>query len=276
MLNLLRMNLYRMLHARSMWVLLILTVSLSVFSAIMSTVSFEQVKEQKMQVQEEATEGTGSFGIYIQTPESETGEAPPFLRFYTADLASGFLLIMLIIAVVLFVNGEDKSGFVKNIAGQTKNKYQLYLSKTIILAGYTLLNMLAYGVGQYVTLKLYYPNMVFGAALFSESLLLFGMDFLLYMAFVSGLIMLTSVFRNSAVGITAGMLTACGFGRIISGFVEKIFQLDINPYFIISNINSMQNGVASKNILTAFLCGAAFFLLYNFLGAILFQKRDIV
>lgn len=84
--------------------------------------------------------------IMVETPYHEDGTKPAFTEYLCADLRSGLILIILAIFPVLFVNSEEKSGFVKNIAGQTKRREWIYLSKTAGIMIFHLMAMAAYTI----------------------------------------------------------------------------------------------------------------------------------
>lgn len=296
MLNLLRMNLYRLLHTKCMCVLLILIIMMGVFSSYMETVDIEKNGEAtvesnetsadfmsgfsdgvSMEDEEESSVIELEFGIYVDSPMMENGKPAPLLKHIMADLASGVTLIFITIATVLFVNGEDKSGFVKNIAGQTKHKCNIYISKLLVLILYTLVALILYGFVQCMVLLIYYKgNIAFGMNLLGEALGLVGIHILLYVAFISGLIMLTSICRNTTMGITLGILASCGFSQLIYSGINIIFNIDLSKYSVVTNINSIAFDAGSKVIICAVVIGIVFNILYNVLGTMWFTKRDVV
>ena len=140
MLNLIRMNLFRMVHTRGVIVVFVLLMGFSVLSGSMSVYDSEEmakaIEEQKTGAQqenpglvvEENGEQIGSVGITIHTPIEEDGSLSDYIFIYCEELSSGILLLFILIGAVLFFRGDEKCGFLKNIAGQTKHRYNIFFS----------------------------------------------------------------------------------------------------------------------------------------------------
>lgn len=298
MLNLLRMNLFRMLRTRSLQVILIVTILFSGFNVYMSTVDIEgdlasaeaAKKEELADASMEDNTDTGfkiektdpqeppmNFGIYMEYPTQEDGPTPSYLEFYCADLSSRILLIFLTIAVVLFFHSEEKTGFVKNIAGQTKHRYYLFLSQLITFVLYQFVLMFAYGLAEFVILKIHYKGeLMFGMNVLDQTLPFLGGQFFLYLAFVSGIAAITTLFHSSALGITFGLLSSCGFGAIISGWISKLFDWNIHPWFLTSRMDSLSLEMSTKTLCTALLAGLGYLAAYTLISSIWLTKKDVV
>lgn len=140
MLNIIRMNWYRLWNTPSMIILLFLTAGMAFFSG---TVEVEDVKlmqenqeknavitvlpKEDTNTEDTTSEETGEtdgveIGLFVNTPYGEDEKPAEFLRFLIADMSAGMPLLFICIAVVLFANHEEKSGFIKNISGQVKHR----------------------------------------------------------------------------------------------------------------------------------------------------------
>ena len=138
MLNLIRMNLFRMVHTRGLIVVFVLLMGFSVLNGSMSAYYSEEmakeIEEQKTGAQqenpglviEENGEQIESVGITINTPIEEDGSLSDYIFIYCEELSSGILLLFILIGAVLFFRGDEKCGFLKNIAGQTKHRYNIF------------------------------------------------------------------------------------------------------------------------------------------------------
>lgn len=139
MLNLIRMNLFRMVHTKGVIVVFVLLMGFSVLSGSMSAYDGEEMarlieEQQKTSTQpdgagpviEENREQVASVGITIHTPVEEDGSLSDYIFIYCEELSSGILLLFILIGAVLFFRGDEKCGFLKNIAGQTKHRYNIF------------------------------------------------------------------------------------------------------------------------------------------------------
>lgn len=295
MLNLIRMNLYRMVKTKSLWVVLFCMGMFCVFSCYMSKVDME-AQEKESHTTSISNENDGSelmglykgedeeeidtvFGIAVNAPEKKDGKNPAFLEFYNADLASGIVLVFLTIGCAIYFNGEMKSGFLKNIAGQTKHKSSIFLSKVFVNMIYVLLALIGYGIVQYLSLKFLLADQFtlrFGKEYLKETGLLVLSIYLLSLAFSGGISLVTVVFRSTAVGITIGMLSAFGLIQSFIPYIEKSFDIELLKYMVTTNIHQMTIGTAEKDVMFAIGIGILFSVFYYLLGTVYFTKKDVV
>lgn len=296
MINLMKMNFYRLLHTHSMYVVLLITLCMSGVSTYMSFLDteikqvqppvsadtskeddgFQLVMAQKVDPAQEKEPEEVDFGIYVASPEMKDGKPASFLEHFCADIGSGLLLIFFSIAASLFFYAEEKSGFVKNISGQTKYKANIYLAKLIPMCGYFLISMFCYGLVEFTFLKFHYGSSIsFGMDSLGKAMQVIGLQFLLHAAFISGVIMLVTVCKSTAVSITVGILAACGFSSILVGFMQKAWDIDLNPYLLHKNIQMVKWDAPRTDMLHALVIGIVCLLLYNLAGTVWFTKKDV-
>ena len=296
MLNLIRMNLYRMVKTKSLWVVMFCMGMFCVYSCSMSKMDLTERKKEVHMVNdmngngasepligiyqgEEDEEVDAVFGITVNVPEKENGEVPAFLEFYNADLASGIVLIFLTIGCALYFNGGIKSGFLKNIAGQTRHKSSIFLSKTFVNMIYVLLALFVYGIVQYISLKFLLADQFtfrFGKEYLKETGWLGVSIYLLYMAFSGGISLITVVFKSTSVSITMGMLSAFGLINSFVPYIEKSLDVKLLKYMVTTNIHQMLIGTAGKDVMFAIGAGILYSVFYYLLGTVYFTKKDVV
>lgn len=313
MLNLLRMNFYRMIKTKAMWIVLVCICLFGVLSCFIEKIDWETGRENanrqeaaqmepasaeteedkgvidgfkagfsesgddaNSNISKEDTPGV-QFEITKQPSDANQGERQSFLEVYHSDISGGAVIIFIVIAGVIFVNGEDKTGFVKNIAGQTRYRGMIYLSKIPVIVCYNAFALLLYGAVQYVFLQIFFHGGIeFGTEYLKESVILFGMNVLLYAAFSSGLAFLTTVAKSTAVGITVGMLIAMGFGNSLAGYIGLKLNVELIKYLLVFNSSQMVLGIPAETVRFAFVVGMVYLVLYNVLGMLWFTKKDVV
>lgn len=285
MLNLIRMNLFKMVHTKS---IIVVFAVLMVFSNISSCLTADESREMVKDIQKgevtlyESNELSASFGIYVDTPVRSDGTLKEYVYVYCSDLNSGLLLLFILIGVVLFFRSDEKNGFIKNIAGQTKHKYNILLSKLAAVGVYTFVCMLCYmliGYLSFVTgVALVDGGISFGIEYLPEVIKIFALQYLLYMAFISGLLLITQVTKSTAAGITAGSFGIMGFGMLFVTISQKVFNtdFDISKYYISTNISKVNMDAGADIIKFALVIGIVYFIMYNVLNILWFSKRDIV
>ncbi len=325
MLNLIRMNNYRVRHMTCMYVLVVIICLFAVFS--ISTISLtademaagtyedyesmaeameagwneaeaedmaEEAAKQQIGITIEENEGKGensdaynagyelgqeismNFGIYSNQPIRADGTVSSYIAYLYEDISSGILLIFMTIAMVLFFNREQNSGFVKNIAAKSVSRASIYFSKFIAMILYMLFTFVVLAIAEYIALMAYYDgDLTFGVDVMGEFLPKLLVVILLHIAFLSGVVMVTTITKSSTMGITIGMLANTGFSSFIVLFIRAKFDFDISDYLINYNLTKVNLDSGSDIVNHALLVGIITIIVYNVIGCTWFAKRDI-
>lgn len=294
MLNLIRSNLFRMVHTKSVIVVFAILMLMSFVSSNLSADESREMIKQIEEMQEKESNGDtdgkiygetgeepGDFGIYVNTPVNSDGTLKDYVYIYCSDLSSGFLLLFILVGAVLFFRADEKNGFIKNIAGQTRHKYNILLAKLAVTGVYTFICMFCYMLVGYITFAMGIASdsvLSFGLEYLPEAIKVFALQYFLYMAFISGLLLVTEFTKSTATGITIGLLGIMGFGRLFVVIVQKIFNtdFDISKYYISTNILKVNMDVQADVLKFALGIGVVYFILYNVLNVLWFSKRDII
>ncbi len=282
MLNLIRMHLYRMARSISLWIVMVIMVASCAFSSCMQIVSLD-ITGPLWPDYEESESG---FGLFFSPPAGKYGEAASFLEFYSSDLSSGILLVFLSIACAIFYGEEIKSGFLKNITGQTRDKTDIFWSKVIFTILLTLFMMLLYGIAKFIGLKLLFPKeytLRFASECWPAIPFILVGNFILHLAFAGGIVLLTMLSRSTTVGSIVGIFTALGLPGGVLGMMEESYNVELVKYLITTNVHNMRIatiynewiGYSEKDIYFALGAGFFFFILYEVLGAVYFTKKDV-
>lgn len=282
MFNLIRMDLYRLFHTGSTWILIGIISLFAVFSFYMGVVDQRLMEEtgqnNNLVIKGEDEEGM-EFGIMVNTPYHEDGSEAAYLEYVCEDLQSGILLVFISIFAVIYVNAEEKSGFVKNIAGQFPNRFWMYLSNNVTVALFVFMAMAAYMVMQIFGFLIWHSGAPFGIDMIGEALRYGVIQWILMSAFAAGIVLITTLIKSTAIGITVGMMISCGFSQIFLGFYYKIFQntkLHVEEYLITNNIKTIAYSSSMSRLWQAVLVGMVFLVVYNIIGSVVMQKRDVV
>ena len=289
MLNLIRSNLFRMVHTKSVIVVFALLMLMSFISGSLaadeSWQMIEQIEESNRaaggEIYNETKEEHGDFGIYSDTPLNSDGTLKDYVYIYSSDLSSGIVVLFILIGAVLFFRADEKNGFIKNIAGQTKHKYNILLSKLAVTGVYTFVCMFCYMVIGYIAFAtgvILDGSISFGIEYLPEAIKVFALQYLLYMAFISGLLLVTEFTKSTSAGITIGLLETMGFGKLFVTITQKVFNtdFDISKYYISTNILKVNMDAQADVLKFALGIGIVYFILYNVLNVLWFSKKDIV
>ena len=217
-----------------------------------------------------------NFGIYSNQPIRPDGTVSSYIAYLYEDISSGILLIFMTIAIVLFFNREQNSGFVKNIAAKSVSRASIYFSKFISMILYMLFTFVVIAVAEYIALMVHYNgDLTFGVDVMDEFLPKILVIILLHIAFLSGVVMVTTLTKSSTMGITIGMLANTGFSSFIVLFVRAKLDFDISDYLINYNLTRVNLDSGNDVVNHALLVGIITIIVYNVIGCTWFSKRDI-
>ena len=139
-----------------------------------------------------------------------------------------------------------------------------------------LMAMAAYTIIHIATFPILHPGEPFGVSMFGQTARYMGVLWLLSVAFSSGMALLTTLLKSTAVSITVGILAVLGVGDIISGFFTHIYKIKISEYLLISNYKALLYNSAADKFWHALVVALAFLIGYNIIGSVVVRKRDVV
>ena len=179
MINLIKMDLYRMVHSICTWVMLLVTVGIALFCVAMVNIDLEDMAENPQYSEETSQMGIVSFQIEVktqdaqeETEETENSEEEQQIGLYadsdpgwiegqilagdliSTQLESGILTLLCVIFAAIFFNGDQRNGFLKNIAGQYPNRGILVISKMTAAAVQILLMEILFAMATGVTAEI--------------------------------------------------------------------------------------------------------------------------
>ena len=146
MLNMIKMDLYRMVRTKSMYVVWIVMAAAIFFSTSMSkldidTMNKEAEQQQTENIAETVKPETINMGMSVFLPTQPGEKVTVFDQVY-ANLQAKFVALFLVIFTVLFSSADIGSGYIKNIGGQVRSRRNLIFSKASVLFVYTTVTML--------------------------------------------------------------------------------------------------------------------------------------
>jgi ABC-type transport system involved in multi-copper enzyme maturation permease subunit len=208
-----------------------------------------------------------------------------------ANITGCNILLLVTIFAVIFINGELKNGYIKNLTGFAFKRSRLVIANMIIVAIYTIISLLACFIATTAITALLFSNSSMGDL--GEFAKVFGVQILLHLAFAFFVSSLTYFVRSSVMPMIVGISLASGMGALIyqllSLAVNKIFDpekdFDLTKYTLSGNVLStvskgndlaLTMGSASSDDLiratiVAIICGAAAVIV----GCIVTEKKDI-
>lgn len=262
MFNLIKMNLYRMVHATSTKVLAIVALALSILGFGLEKILLDDPFHIFSEIEGLTIAGTSSLSSSV-----------------SMLLASG-MMIVISIFIVIFANAESKCGFNKNIIGITKNRWKHSLARWIAaMIGVLVISGVAYLV-QFGLLACFLNAFVWDSvALFFKFL---GLTYLCIAAYSAVFFFFTTLFKSSAGGIVTAMIMVTGVLSLIENLIDlgfmKIFKsaTHVPSEFLLSSVvPKFSANMGGTNVVKLVAILGCYIIVA--LGASMFleQKRDV-
>ena len=281
MLNILKMDFYRMIHTKSLYVIGIILTGMLLFTTYLNASEWENMQDnpsQQEQMAEIVSDDTVNIGMSVILPTEPGGKVTVFDQIYSNMQAKFYALFMVLFAV-LFSTADVTSGYVKNIAGQVKDRSYLVVSKAVVLIGYTIMSMAGIILVQAVANRLFYGYLVWGNA--KDFAGYIGMQILLHSALVVTVMTIAILLKNNVWSIVIAVCLCMNLGMVLYNGIDKLLHemglkdFQLSKYTPTGNISLLPMQPGEKGYVTALLVGLIFLIIMPVLSGYVFKKRDI-
>lgn len=283
MLNMIRMELYRMFKTKSLYVIWLVLAAGILFTTGLSADEMKTyTMEEKQEMYEYATgqqkSDTVNLGMDVTVPTKPGDTVSVFDLFY-GNIKGKFLALFMVIFAVLYSTADMTSGFVKNIAGQVRDRRGLVFAKGVSLFVYTVLTMLIFTGIQTVSNALFFDEFVFGPV--KEFLQYAGIQTLLHFAFLMIVMCIAIVLRNNVISMMLSVCLCMNVLVIFYSFLDNMIakahikNFHVLEYTVTGNISFLETNVTAKMAVTALAVSIAFVIVMIEVCSTVFKKRDI-
>ncbi|MDY4115235.1 ABC transporter permease [Blautia sp.] len=281
MLNLIKMDLYRMFRTKSLYVICIVLAAALLFTTILCKTDYEILNEadavQQEQVAELTTENI-NVGMMVTLP-TEPGEKVTVFDIFFGNSQGKFYALFLVIFAVLFSTADISSGYIKNIGGQVQSRGALVISRAIALAVFTIMTLAGVFVFQAVANGIIFGYLEWGDA--RAILLYFATEMVLHYALVLICMTIAVTLKNNVISMVIAVCLTMNVMTIVYGLVNNAIQkmgiqnFQIYEYTITGKLSLLPMNPGGKECLAAFGVALAFIVATIVAGSVVFQKRDI-
>ena len=283
MLNMIRMELYRMFKTKSMYVIwLVLAVGILFTTGLSADEMKTYTMEEKQEMYEYATgqreSETVNLGMDVTVPTKPGDTVSVFDLFY-ANIKGKFIALFMVIFTVLYATADMTSGFIKNVAGQVRDRRGLVFAKGVCLLVYTALTMLIFTGIQTISNALFFDELVFGSV--KEFLQYAGIQTLLHFAFLMIVMCIAIVLRNNVISMMLSVCLCMNVLVIFYSFLDNLIakahikNFHVLEYTVTGNISFLETNVTAKMAVTALAVSIAFIIVMIEVCSTVFKKRDI-
>ena len=281
MLNMIKMDLYRMFRTKSLYVICIVLAAALLFTTILCKTDYEILNEadavQQEQVAELTTENI-NVGMMVTLP-TEPGEKVTVFDIFFGNSQGKFYALFLVIFAVLFSTADISSGYIKNIGGQVQSRGALVISRAIALAVFTIMTLAGVFVFQAVANGIIFGYLEWGDA--RAILLYFATEVVLHYALVLICMTIAVTLKNNVISMVIAVCLTMNVMTIVYGLVNNAIQkmgiqnFQIYEYTITGKLSLLPMNPGGKECLAAFGVALAFIVATIVAGSVVFQKRDI-
>ena len=269
MLNIIKMDLYRMLKTKSMYVIWIVLAAILLITTSLCKTDYELLTEKDAMKQEQVTEPTVdniNVGMMVTLP-TEPGEKVTVYDIFFANSQGKLYALLLVIFTVLFSTADISSGYIKNIGGQVRNRGTLIFSRAIALAVFTAANGIFFGELEWGNTK----------AILSY----FVTELALHYALVLICMAIAIILKNNVISMVIAVCLTMNVMTIVYGVVNSAIQkigiqnFQIYKYTITGKLSLLPMNPSGNECLAAFGVAIVFIVMMISVSSVVFQKRDI-
>lgn len=283
MLNMIRMELYRMFKTKSLYVIWLVLAAGILFTTGLSademkTYTMEEKQEMYEYAAGQQKSDTVNLGMDVTVPTKPGDTVSVFDLFY-GNIKGKFLALFMVIFAVLYSTADMTSGFIKNIAGQVRDRRGLVFAKGVSLFVYTVLTMLIFTGIQTISNALFFDELVFGPV--KEFLQYAGIQTLLHFALLIIVMCIAIVLRNNVISMMLSVCLCMNVLVIFYSFLDNLIakahikNFHVLEYTVTGNISFLETNVTAKMAVTALAVSIAFVIVMIEVCSTVFKKRDI-
>ncbi|MBR1854356.1 MAG: hypothetical protein IJ794_14660 [Lachnospiraceae bacterium] len=304
MLNAVRMDVYKMFHMKSFWVILIIMTGFVYFSTSMVKLDLDEPQEA---VQEDVSAGDvegepdeenrivigGKLAEGVEEDEVEsvslgisldstgmTADNVTVDRLVFQDFQTMFAALFMVIFTVLFTFSDQKSGYIKHIGGQVSRRSTLVASKAVALFVYTVFYTVFLTGAQAVSASLIYGYMRWED--WKAFLVYTGVQLLLHFALLLVCMTVTMVVRSNVFSMTFAVCLCLGVMNLVYMLMDRVIHKYINKDFdtfshtVTGKISGLALDCTSGEAGRAVFVAAVFTVIMLGINVYNIEKRDLV
>ena len=225
MFNVLKMDLYRMAKSNATWIILLASMLMMFVSIFMTSQDIDYYNSNPIALENlQENGGEINWGIYIGSvnPKWCNGNEISLMELVAVNIKSKLLLMFLVVFITYFVGSEGRNGFIKNIAGQVRNRSSLILGKFIAIGIFTIVMIVAAVFSTMLGSLIFlgYVNFVG----IKQGLIFLVVQILLHIGYGMFILLLFNVTRSSIATMLSGILIAAGILQVVDAILFSIFK----------------------------------------------------
>lgn len=268
MLNLIKMDLYRMFKMKSFYVILIIMASSIMFTTIVMKQTVKMLSDNPA-LEDVMDDDSQNIGITVGLKDDNSLAVD---MLYISNVEGMSVALLMLIFVVLFSTSDFTSGFIKNIGGQAPSRILLVGSKAVAVIFYTIFNLAITLVFQIISNGIVLGEVEFKC--FNESMKYIGVQLVLHIALSLTIMMVALIIRSNLVTMIIAVLSTMGIPSLAYLALEKLIpgHPKISKYAVTTHIMGLETDIYQRAIIVS----AVFLIVAVIISGISYKKRDFV
>ena len=312
MLNMIKMDVYRMFRTKSMYVIWIILLASALLTSFLSKKDYDAVNkewEQQQEVESQAdTDGQTvdvvnaqdieeqqaddsnkeqlsqqntdnvNIGMSVELP-TEPGKKVTVMDVFFSNAQGKFYALFLVIFAVMFATADIKSGYIKNIGGQVSQRGMLIVSRAVALALFTAITFAGIFVFQAVANMLAFKCVMWGK--WKEIIPYFLTELTLHYAFVLICMAIAVIIKNNVISMTLSVCLTMNIMSIVYAFIDYVVNrkglhnFSIYKYTVTGRMAMLPMNAGRDDVVSSICVAVIFIIIMLSLSSYIFQKKDI-
>ena len=314
MLNMIKMDVYRMFRTKSMYVIWIILLASALLTSFLSKIDYDAVNKEwerqqavesqadtdtdmqaadvvnaqdieqqqavdsnKEQLSQQNTDNV-NLGMSVELP-TEPGKKVTVMDVFFSNAQGKFYALFLVIFAVMFATADIKSGYIKNIGGQVSQRGMLIVSRAVALALFTAITFAGIFVFQAAANMLAFKCVVWGN--WKEIIPYFLTELTLHYAFVLICMAIAVIIKNNVISMTLSVCLTMNIMSIVYAFIDYVVNrkglhnFSIYKYTVTGRMAMLPMNAGRDDVVSSMCVAAIFIIIMLSLSSYIFQKRDI-
>lgn len=275
MLNTIKMDLYRLLKAKVLYVTIIIA-TISVIASL-GTARYQLDHPEFQEMMKDAIQETDDMGLEVGIQGGNVAivnEDTSTEDVFIGTFAGGIFLVMGVVFCVVFVCTEHNSGFIKNIVSRKGYRGQMSASKSVTMVAYTLIQFVV-GIGAFLIMyAILFDGFHFASM--GNFLRYIGIQALIQVALMNLCILFCNVVRNMAFSMAFGICISSGLFSLVTTLIDKFdLPFDTTDYLLSILMKRIPMVYDSTLYIRALIISIISIAVYQVASLISMKKQDI-
>ena len=314
MLNMIKMDVYRMFRTKSMYVIWIILLASALLTSFLSKIDYDAANKEwekqqavesqadtdtdmqaadvvnaqdieqqqaadsnKEQLSQQNTDNV-NLGMSVELP-TEPGKKVTVMDVFFSNAQGKFYALFLVIFAVMFATADIKSGYIKNIGGQVSQRGMLIVSRAVALALFTAITFAGIFVFQAAANMLAFKCVVWGN--WKEIIPYFLTELTLHYAFVLICMAIAVIIKNNVISMTLSVCLTMNIMSIVYAFIDYVVNrkglhnFSIYKYTVTGRMAMLPMNAGRDDVVSSMCVAVIFIIIMLSLSSYIFQKRDI-